>query len=470
MARAPKAAADPSKPKKTVNRKVVQESADPFYAAGNTYDVIQRESLNFFEPKDNSNKFYMAELHASTSGQGFRFYLNYGRVGTPGQSGAKPFPSLEAAQTEFRKKVAEKVRKGYVRVEMATTSVGSKVGQTQVNAAGLKGVVDPTKLIGKPSTLPPQIASLVEHLYEEANKAVSMSISGSTSGDISTPIGNLGVGGIRQGIQILSLASEAVRRGDLRLVEEASIQFYKNVPRKMPSNLRTDRSWVLDTADRIERELDILKLYEDTLRMLPVMGVSDLDAKYRALYCDVKHITDASVIAKIQEGMRRSKAPNHRFNLRVENVYAIRLHNEPGFDPSPGNIQTLYHGSRSAHLIGIMSSHLKLPHKLGSGVTKAGAMFGPGLYFANNSTKSANYSFAAFGGNGNKRDTAFMFLAEVALGRMYEVDSSYYCDEAPRGYQSVKGCKGRHLQNDEFIVYRENQARLRYLVEVSKVY
>ncbi len=469
MARTTKSSTSDVKPKKTVTRTVVQEKSDPFYAPGSSYDVVKRESLNFFEPKDNSNKFYMAEVHVSTTGLGCRFYLNYGRVGTPGQSGAKPFATVEQALAEFDKKVREKVRKGYVRVEMATTSVGSKVGQTQLNASGLKGIIDPSQIQRAKSSLPPEIASFVEHLYEETNRAVSMSISGTSTGDIQTPLGNLGIGGIHKGYQLLNILIQAIERKDQRAVHEASIEFYKYIPRKMPSNLRTDTSWIIDKPSRVEREMDILKLYEDSLRMINVMGTSDLDQKYAALYCDVKHINDPRIIEKIQNEITRSKARNHNFGLRVVNVYAVRLHNEPAFDPSPGNIQTLYHGSRNAHLVGILSSHLKLPHKLGNGVTKAGAMFGPGLYFANNSTKSANYSFAAFsGGPANKRDSAYLFLADVSLGRIYEVQSSYYVDQAPRGYHSVKGCVGAYLKNDEFIVYRENQARLRYIVEVVK--
>ncbi|WP_223637029.1 WGR domain-containing protein [Corallococcus sp. EGB] len=58
----------------------------------------------------NSSKFWMPEL------QGTTFIVTYGRIGTAGQRKEKAFPDEEAAQREYNKKVAEKVREGYAEV------------------------------------------------------------------------------------------------------------------------------------------------------------------------------------------------------------------------------------------------------------------------------------------------------------------------------------------------------------------
>jgi poly [ADP-ribose] polymerase len=94
-------------------------------------------------------------------------------------------------------------------------------------------------------------------------------------------------------------------------------------------------------------------------------------------------------------------------------------------------------------------------------------MFGPGLYFANNSTKSANYSFGFWSGSSTKK--AFLFICKVALGNVKEHESSCYYTKAPTGYDSVMGKKGRYLYNNEFIVYNENQVKIEYIVEVEKI-
>jgi len=133
-------------------------------------------------------------------------------------------------------------------------------------------------------------------------------------------------------------------------------------------------------------------------------------------------------------------------------------------DTSCGNVQELFHGTRSANMIGILSSHLKMPNQL-KGVVITGAMFGPGLYFADQSTKSSQYSCSRFGGTTNRNNTAFMFLAGVSLGKIKKEQNSHYYYEAPKGYDSVMGVKGRSLLHNELIVYRETQQELRYIIE-----
>jgi poly [ADP-ribose] polymerase len=129
-----------------------------------------------------------------------------------------------------------------------------------------------------------------------------------------------------------------------------------------------------------------------------------------------------------------------------------------------GNITPLFHGSRSANIMGICKKGLLL-RPPGAYVT--GSMFGNGLYFADQSTKSSQYSTARFGGSGNSYgDSYFMFVADVALGKIkkYE-DSQSHLNKAPYGYDSVQGEKGRQLIHNEFIVYDIRQNQLQYLVE-----
>jgi len=55
-----------------------------------------------------SSKFWRARVDGST------LYVNYGRIGSAGQTQPKDFPSQAVAQKEFDKLVAEKRKKGYV--------------------------------------------------------------------------------------------------------------------------------------------------------------------------------------------------------------------------------------------------------------------------------------------------------------------------------------------------------------------
>ena len=54
-------------------------------------------------------------------------------------------------------------------------------------------------------------------------------------------------------------------------------------------------------------------------------------------------------------------------------------------------------------------------------------MFGKGVYFADSSSKSANYVFASATNN-----IGFMLLCEVALGKMNELTHAEYMDKPPK--------------------------------------
>jgi poly [ADP-ribose] polymerase len=463
---------DPSTPKKTVVRTMKNAKDDPFYDS--PYSVVERVSMNFFDPEDNSNKYYIAELHSSTSGMGYRFYANHGRVGTAGAPKAEEFYTLSDARHKYESKVREKLRKGYNQVDLATVTAGSNEGQKKINEEGLKGIVDTSTISNKSSNLSAKITDFLKHIYEEANQAVALSLTGSVKTDIKAPLGNLGINGINAGRQLLAEIAKALKIGNGQYVRNGSIEFYRNIPRKMPSNIRDESTWILNTNDRISKEMDILDLYEDSLRLLPIMGLSDIDSKYLALNTDIAYVTDPKTLTYISDKISKSHARNHDFKLRVTNAFEVNMKNAPAFNNSCGNVVNLFHGSRSANLVGILSSYLKLPNKLGSEVTTTGAMFGQGLYFADSCTKSANYAFASFGGRRNKYDTAFLMITEVALGNVYEASEGNSYKSAPSGYHSVMGRKGVTrsysglLANNEFIVYRADQARVRYLIEVEK--
>ena len=126
---------------------------------------------------------------------------------------------------------------------------------------------------------------------------------------------------------------------------------------------------------------------------------------------------------------------------------------------------------------GILRKSLLMPQKL-VGVSINGALFGPGLYFADDWGKSAGYTSLSgsrwAGGDGVVHGRhAFMFLVDVVVGTPHLADRGHGYTSAPSGKHSVFG-KGGHsrlsfgiLQNNEWIVYRTEQHCLRYLIEFT---
>lgn len=74
-----------------------------------------------------SSKFWAAEVSGNT------FTVVYGKIGTPGQRKDKAFPDAGAAQREYDKKVAEKLREGYY--EVASQDAPAPAGGAAVAAA-----------------------------------------------------------------------------------------------------------------------------------------------------------------------------------------------------------------------------------------------------------------------------------------------------------------------------------------------
>lgn len=69
-------------------------------------------------------------------------------------------------------------------------------------------------------------------------------------------------------------------------------------------------------------------------------------------------------------------------------------------------------------------------------------MFGKGVYFADMSSKSANYCFTS-----RENSTGILLLCEVALGGMNEkLNADYYASNLPPGKLSTKGL-GRNAPN-----------------------
>lgn len=430
------------------------------------YTVLQKKSLNYLDPIANSNKYYTIELH-ECNGR-YRIFTDYGRLGASSTKQVRETDSLFAAETEFERILRSKIKKGYKEVELAQSTTGSKKAQELIDASQIK-VVKKSKGRRKKSDLDPQIQEFVKQIFDEAGKKLHTLVKGDASTDGASPLGKLSVKQIEKGRSILQEIADIVdyKKGNITINDVLSLssEYYANIPKVFGRRV-TPQMVAITTPEKISDELDILKFYEDSLRMGNVIyDTENLDKQYLSLNSDIGILDPLSDKYKqIVDYVRNSQSHHHSVNLIVKRIFTVNQKKAPAFDDSMGNVQELFHGTRSANMPGILSTHLKLPNQL-RGVHITGAMFGPGLYFASQSTKSSQYSCSRFGGSANRYPTAFMFLADVALGKMKKVETAHYFLKPPAGYHSVMGVKGRSLLHDEYIIYREAQQRLRYIIE-----
>lgn len=130
------------------------------------------------------------------------------------------------------------------------------------------------------------------------------------------------------------------------------------------------------------------------------------------------------------------------------------------------NIKELWHGTKTVNLLSILKSGLLMP-KYSPGAT-TGYMYGMGLYFALQSTKSLNYCDGMYWNNQQRNDNLiYMFVADVAMGN-YQVPRGSTSKNPDKGFDSYWAKSGQSgVMNDEIIVFNNNQIKLKYLLEIE---
>ncbi|KAJ1954766.1 hypothetical protein GGI12_005719 [Dipsacomyces acuminosporus] len=189
---------------------------------------------------------------------------------------------------------------------------------------------------------------------------------------------------------------------------------------------------------------------------------------------EIETVSDKAVLDRVCNMFESTKNDAHGYyntGARVARVYQIKLGSQQEAfkkcQEKIGNVNLLWHGTRTQNILSIMSKGLLLP-KLSPG-QKAGAMFGDGLYFANQSTKSLNYCDGGlWTGNSREKNTIYMFLASVAMGKSF-VPPGPVSTPPPEGYDSYWAKAGEsRVMNDELIVFSADQVRLDYLLEIER--
>lgn len=132
---------------------------------------------------------------------------------------------------------------------------------------------------------------------------------------------------------------------------------------------------------------------------------------------------------------------------------------------SQSNERMLFHGSPFINAIvqkGFDERHAYI-----------GGMFGAGIYFAENSSKSNQYVYGTCGGTGcpiHKDRSCYichrqMLLCRVTLGKSFLQFSAMKMAHAPPGHHSVIGRPSvGGLSYPEYVVYRGEQAYPEYLI------
>lgn len=430
--------------------------------------------LIFTDAKNNNNKFYELTLNDDDS-----VTLRWGRVGAEGQS-----KTSYGGKYEFDRTINAKLAKGYVRSKTVSVANNapdqSKVALAEAAKRDMLGTLDVAQVKDNKNLV---LIKLVERLTEMNRHQIVMASGGSIqideSGLITTPLGLVTATTIDEARILLNKMDTFVQKkqyGHDRYIETLE-SYLKLIPQKVPSRRGWYETFFTDFSsltaqnsllDQLEGSLDLYKTKEKEI--LEKMNKSN-EIKEKLFSTRLELVEDSSIIKRIEKFYNENKNSRHvSSHLKLKNVFELRNEElEKRFEEAVkkyGNVKQLWHGTRAFNVLSILKNQLIIP-KSGGSYHITGRMYGDGLYFSDQSTKSLNYSYGYWDG-GAKDNNCFMFIADVAMGKEYS-PNGYHGNAYPvKGYDSTFAKAGvGGVMNNEMIVYRLEQANLRYLCEFS---
>jgi len=417
-----------------------------------------KKMLIFVGTANNNNKFYQLELVGDT------VEIEYGRVGNGPQS-----TSYSGGERMFNKKLNEKLRKGYVE-----SKVNTEIIETTSNSQG--NILDiAMEQITTDNISAKLIAKLVQQNIHNitSNTKIKYDIK---TGYFKTALGIITEDGVTEAIEILHklmklvLKKKHINNPKFILLNE---QYFSIIPTRLAS-LR-DFHNLLITEEKIESQKDIceallqsLQIIEAEKAKLKASTNKDKIVHEQLFQASVLELKDQTEFKRIRKYFIDSKNTRHGHSAYdISKIYKVSLGKEKEeFRDDLQNQMELFHGTKIANLLSILKSGLLMP-KYSPGQT-TGYMYGQGLYFANQSTKSLNYCDGMYWNRSKSQDKIYMFIADIAMGN-YQVPRSSRSTKPDSGYDSYWAQSNKSgIQNDEMIVFNNNQIKLKYILEISK--
>lgn len=397
----------------------------------------------------NNNKFWQVVQLSDTS-----YQTIWGRVG---EKGTTTNFSCRNAVSQIGTKIEQKKRKGYRPVETLEANLPSAnlatiaKQQIKTNSTICQSLIEELAAAN--------IHSIVTNTDIQFDKA---------TGHFSTPLGIITKQTIDSARQKLDKIGAAIlkRQADgqglplneyTRLVEDYLMLIPTNLGRRK-LNLKT----IFPNMEAVDGQNSLLDGLEASLINPP-----KLYTKISQVFdCELSLVDEQDVVYHTIDKFYLSTINNRHVsrNLRISRIFSVNIKSqEEAFnhaDKKYGNVHRLWHGTRIGNLLSILKQGLVIPPATASHCTAR--MFGSGVYFATQSTKSLNYSYGYW--SNNKYPKCYMFLADVAVGKSFTPDG--VIKHPPTGYDSIWAkANVSKVLNDEIIVFDTKQVKLVYLIE-----
>jgi len=408
----------------------------------------------------NNNKFYEIKLEDNDE-----VMIRYGRVGnTTGVTESKGF-----GEAVFEKVLKAKTgpKKGYQPVDVvvneggtptSTTSGGSLVEIAMRDVAGGNA----------------ELRSLLTRL-KDINRFQLQAASGGqidiVDGEVKTALGDLvSLDSISSAKEMLNELSGYVEKSDY---SSSYVQLLQNYLTKIPQKVSHRRGWdqnFFTEHTTLVNQMDLLEQLENSVKNSKPVEVTEEQGEVARLFgYSLEVIQDGEAFDKIRKFYNATLQSKHvSSSKKLVRVYKmVNPEKDEAYQAKLaklGNEMMLWHGTRACNVLSILKGGLIIPPTVGGNFTIAGRMFGDGVYFSDQSSKSLNYSVGYWGRDGVDNGSVFMLNASVAMGKAHT--PSRPINARPNGFDSIYAVGGKSgVMNNEMIVPHLDQFRLDYLCE-----
>ncbi|XP_043098906.1 protein mono-ADP-ribosyltransferase PARP3 [Puntigrus tetrazona] len=460
--------------------------------------------LNQTNIGNNNNKFYVIQV--LVSGRKYYCWTRWGRVGESGQNNLAGPSTADAAIKNFEKKFKDKTknnwsdRENFVSYSGKYTLIevdGDQDAEVKVDTVDGGDVKVKTEQHVLPCTLDGATQRLIRFIFDndmfkEAMTSMNLDIK-------KMPLGKLSKQQIAKGFEALEQIEAAIQKGERNKLEELTNKFFTIIPHNFGRNrppiisddsvLQGKKEMLLILAD-IEIAQSLKAESEKAKEEMKDTVPHPVDQNYQSLNCKLSLMDKKSKEYKIIEKYLNATGRN---GISLVDVWEVDRDTEAERfreNDALENRKLLWHGTNVAVVAAILKSGLRImPH--------SGGRVGRGIYFASENIKSAGYVCPS-------NNIGIMFLNEVALGKEHTItQDDCSLRKAPAGFDSVvargsqepdaskdvfieldgkkvavpqgkaieqQQYKGSSFFNSEYLIYKESQCRIRYLLELKFSY
>ncbi|GAB3748790.1 WGR domain-containing protein [Spirosoma pomorum] len=389
----------------------------------------------------NNNKFYeMRENDGDT------FTVQYGRVG--GSSATATYP-----MSHWDKKIREKVAKGYVDQTHLFAETTAATDASSINDPAVRGIMSRLLDLANQSIRQNYVVSAQQVTRKQVETAQRL------LDELAALVG----GGL-----------------DIQTYNQKLLELFKIIPRRMTkvndhlvAQLPQSADEVQTLQDRLAGEQDTLDVMRGQVELKQTDDKPEQVSLLDSLNLTMEAVTDERML-KLIKLMMGTDAD------KFDAAFSVRqAHTQNAFDTyvsgqANQKTQLLWHGSRSENWLSILKTGLVLRP---ANAVITGKMFGYGIYFADQFSKSLNYTslHGSTWARGSQKE-AYLAIYEVHVGEQLVVNKheAWHMElDADRlrnidtKYDSVYAQRGVSLLKNEFIVYNSAQSTIRYMVKIK---